>query len=573
MAPPDLTTLTWTTRAEVAAQLARYLRDTGPPPDLEAAPEPSPRVRATELLRILAVPSQRLLLRALALNHGEEVEVRRNALWALERLGFGLSGGDLQRLLSDSSLYGDGDGDEDEDQWFGAEDLLTLARRPDAQAVARRYLLTLSPKDRTQLLAETRLVTPTPLMEWMYGKWLHEDRHLLATDRGPWSANQSVISMMRERVESRAVLQEMWRASRGEERRELLDALHDDEIEWEFPGELTAAETTELAEVLALPTEALVAYWGRERLLELLDKRLLDEHTRQETQRRLRKVNGCDLQAFVRVLRVLRQWSAPDLNEWIAARALGAKLHEEVRWWLMDTLWRRNRAFAATAIIAALVAGECSLARLFVNWAARNPIESDQMMLREASRPIYSAEFQYYGLCGLARLGESGDEWLSRLDAWTRHAEPRLRIRALGVLARRGDPDARAALLVWTEGRHAVHERAEAIAVLAEVDAPGQFPLLVRALADEERPEPRSRCAPVAEEAALAIARLGAPEALTALLRSHLTTGCDYVRGAVGLYLSVIINATSGASPIIDPPTPEFGYWRLELRPRWTESS
>jgi HEAT repeat protein len=194
-------------------------------------------------------------------------------------------------------------------------------------------------------------------------------------------------------------------------------------------------------------------------------------------------------------------------------------------------------------------------------------------MFREATQPSHGAELQYHGLCGLERLGELGDEWLGRLHAWTRHPEPRLQIRALGALARRGDPDARNALLEWTEGRHAVHERAEAIAVLAEVDAPDYLPLLVKALADEERLKPDSRCAPVAEEAALALARLGSPEALTALLRSHLTTDCPYVQGAVELYLAAIVDAKPGAWPVIDPPTPEFGYWRLEVRPRWREST
>lgn len=565
MAPPDLSTLTWTTRARVAAQLARYLRDTGAASHSIQSGETSPRVRAAELFSILALPTQRAFLRALAINLEEEIEVRHHSMLALERLGFGVSGRDLKTLLSDDSLY------EDEYQWFGKEDLLTLARRPDAQAVARRYLLTLSPEDRTRLLAKTRWVTPKALKEWMYGKWLHEDRHLLATDRGPWSANQSVISMTREHVETRTVLQEMWRASRGEERRELLDVLHDDEIEWEFPGELTAAETTELAEALALPTEALVAHWGRERLLEMLDKRLLAEHTRLETQRRLRRVIDNELQAFVRVSRVLRHWPDRALDEWIAARALGAELHEEVRWWLMDVLWRRNRALATTSIIAALTARERRPARTFVDWAASDPVESDRPMLREAVRLIDDAELQYHGLCGLERLSESGDAWRERLIAWTLHPEPRLRIRALGGLARRGEPRALDTLLAYTEGQHLLPERAEAMAVLAEIDPSTHLPLFASALAREESEDEYRRCAPVAEEAALALARLATPDALTPLLRSYLTTKVQCLRIALEEYLSAIVDAGPGASP--DLHLPAMLNWQKFTRYRWTESA
>jgi len=569
MAPPDLSTLTWTTRAEVAAQLARYLRATDPPPDLAAVPEPSPRVRAAELLRILAVRSQRSLLRALALDHGEEVEVRHNALWALERLGFGLSGGDLQCLLSVRSLYGDEV--EDEDQWFGTEDLLTLARRPDAQAVARRYLLTLSPEDRTQLLAKTRLVTPAPLMEWMYGRWLHEDRHLLASDRGPQSANQWVISMTRERAESRAVLQEMWCEAEGAERRELMRALHDEETEWEFPGELSAAETAELADALALPTDALVTYWGRERLLERFDAILLAEHIRWETRCPLGTIIEHDFTPYSRMLRMLSHWLDPELDEWIVSRAVDGRLHMDARWWLLDVLWWRNRERCTSAVVSALAAGDCNVVIVPVLRAARDPVESDRAMLREMALPIHGAELQYLGLCGLERLSESGDAWRDRLIAWTLHPEPRLRIRALGGLAPRGEPRALDTLLAHTEGVRPLQERAEAIAVLAEIDAPAHIPLFAHALAREESEDEYLRCAPAAEEAALALARLATPEALTALLRSYLITEVQCLRMALEEYLPAIVDAEPGTSPVLYLP-PVLN-WQKFTRYRWTESS
>ncbi|MGV3722740.1 MAG: HEAT repeat domain-containing protein [Actinomycetota bacterium] len=564
MAPPDLSTLTWTTRAEVAAQLARYLRATGPPPDPKTAPEFSLRVRAAELLWIFAGQAQCRSLRTLALNLDEEIEVRHKALSALTHLGAGLSGHNLERLLSDGKLCGH------EDLCFGPSNLLTLARRPDAQAAARKHVLALSPDERGQLLAEASSTTPTGLFEWMYSKWLNEDRMVLARDHSSYSTNQCVIRATIERAESRSVLQEMWRDAVGDERLELLKLLDGVETVWEFPAELTAMETTELAEALALPSKALVAYWGRERLLETFDTLLLAEHERLETQQQLQEVIERNSALFSRMLRVLNDWLDPAVDEWVVARLIDTRLHGEVRWWLTYALRWRNRGHCANAVTALLETGERDPALLFVEWAARDPIEPEWPMLREAARPTHDTEIQYHGLLGLERLGESGDVWKDRLDAWTRHPEPRLQIRALGALARRGVPDALNRLIAWVEGPHPLLERAEAIAVLTELDAASFIPLFVRVLAREERPEEYSNCAPAAEEAALALARIGTSETLTVLLRCYLTTKAFYLQMALVDYMSDILAAEPGAS--MDLRLPSDRSWRTIICYRWTES-
>jgi HEAT repeat protein len=163
-----------------------------------------------------------------------------------------------------------------------------------------------------------------------------------------------------------------------------------------------------------------------------------------------------------------------------------------------------------------------------------------------------------------------GPAWEERLAVWSCHSEPRLRIRALAALARRGDPAARDALLEWAEGPYPLPERAEVISALGELDAAAFLPLLVRGLALEEQVGDRFRCAPVAEEAALALARLGTPEALTALTRAYLSAETRYLLSALEEYLTAIIDAEPGTLPDLNLPRPFT--WHSVLRTPWRGS-
>lgn len=559
-AASDLSTLTWTTREEVAAHLARFLKVTrqGPAPALN--PESSLRVRATDLLGILKAPAQQNVLRTLALDAQDETEVRRAALRGLARLAAGITDADLTHLLADESLR-----DED-DEWFGPQDLLILARQPDAQDVALRYLRGLTPEERTRILTHAYVATSTSLLDWMYARWLNEDRFQLAADRGPASANEWAIRMTLDRPESRGVLLEMWREASGAERRRLLKLLDSEETDWSLPGDLTPAENAELTEALALPVEALLKEWGRDRLFQVLERELLAEHERKLAGRRLRTVIKDEAGTFLRALRVLRNWGDPAVGEWIAERAAGSDLDEEVRSWLMMTLWDRDRVLFSQCILRALETGDQRLAR-FIRWTDFGPREADRPALRAAARAEYSSELQYYALCGLERLGEMGPAWEERLAVWSRHPEPRLRIRALAAFARRGDPAARDALLQWAEGPYPLPARAEAISALGGLDAAAFLPLLVGGLALEEQAGETLPCAPVAEEAALVLARLGTPVALTALIQSYLSAETPYLQSALEEYLTEIVDAEPGTSPDLSLPRPRN--WRSVIRPPW----
>jgi hypothetical protein len=557
----ELPSLAWTTPAGVASQLARYLLASGPAADLAAVPDPSPRVRAAELLARCATPAQRSSLRSLALDPREQVKVRRQALLALAKIGVGVSGPDFKRMLTALPQL------RDEDSGcFETVDLLVLARSQRAVAAARSYLLWLTPTERAALTATPRDAMSPALSEWMYQHWLKVDRPALAGEQGPQSPNAGVIGMTRERVESRAVLQELWRKANGAKRRELLEILYDEESAWTFPGELTPGETTELAEALFLPVDALLAVWGRARLLSELGALLAaDGRETEQKDRGRREHHPQDRHRYYRALRILRSWEDPLLDEWIAERALGARLHEDVRRELLLALWQRNRALAAGVGVALLATGEQAGPRVLLRWSAAEPQEVERTLFSAALGPDCSAELRYYGLCGLDRLGGAADQWLPAVSDWVRHPLSRMRIRTLGALARRGDLMAWDTLQVEAEGSGSVYERAEIVAMLGELDAAACQPLFQRLLAREER-DPRGLSAPVAEEAALALARLATPETLTVLLNAGLTTSIHSLWAALSEYLEAIFQAEPGTTPVLRQP---FINWRGYLPSSW----
>jgi HEAT repeat protein len=110
-------------------------------------------------------------------------------------------------------------------------------------------------------------------------------------------------------------------------------------------------------------------------------------------------------------------------------------------------------------------------------------------------------------------------------------------------LARRGD-EGQLAVLVHAASE-AVHPsvRGEAVRLLGEFDAARHFPILNTALLDDHE-TCDGHYAPAGEEAALALARLGTPEALTAMLRAYFATPNYIVWRCVGEYLRTL--ATSG---------------------------
>src|ERR1051326_6780954 len=100
--------LTWTTRAEVCAQLAEFLLQTPPAPCAADAPEAEAedtRGNAIALLSCLAGPTSIPALRRLLLDRHEARWQREHLVRALKRLKAVLPPEELKALLDDRALW------------------------------------------------------------------------------------------------------------------------------------------------------------------------------------------------------------------------------------------------------------------------------------------------------------------------------------------------------------------------------------------------------------------------------------------------------------------------------------
>lgn len=576
-----LSELAWTTREEVAAQLLAYLRETRAPEDGES-PRPiyPTRERVAELLAYVSVPrpyAKLPELLALALDAAEELPVRRQAVLALLRMDTSVSAEDLQLLLADPVLV------EEDDPCFEVSDVLRLARTPEAEEVGRTHLLTLTPEQRARVLT---VLLPDeeppghPLGEWLYAHWLAHDRHRLEEEGDTDRANSRVLYGSVDRLESRRVLQEFWRRRSGKARVELLEILCREDRIWTFPDPPAPAEFEELVQALALPTAVLVEHLGHRELVDHLQrgfaeaeqahmalesllrssapteqKRLaLDEQRRAQsnTDHHRETRANCHLRALL-------------TDAELASYVLREGLFGDHRWWMMEALWKRNRGLAAVTLVATLRAGDRDLARLFIRWTADAPQPGDEELLRTALHAEQSQEFRYYGIVGLDRLPGAAQGWVAVLPKLARdeHHDIRLRLRAWGVLARRGDAEAFAVLAAHAREAEDVRVRAESLSIAAEVAPVAAWPLLEEAIrcTGPEYDLAEGRFSPIVEDAALALARQGTPEACTLLLRANLRAR---TRGAICVVdesFAALVAELEGTAP---PPPFLYSYWRRD---------
>jgi hypothetical protein len=106
--------------------------------------------------------------------------------------------------------------------------------------------------------------------------------------------------------------------------------------------------------------------------------------------------------------------------------------------------------------------------------------------------------------------------------------------------------------------------RAEAMRVLGEIDAKAHFKLLRHTLLDDHQED--SMYFPAAEEAGLALAHLGTPEAMSALIRAYVVAPGS-LWSSLATYLDTIARRLEGHDEPIQPY--EFGWrrrrpWRRE---------
>lgn len=536
----DLKSLRWTTRREVCGQLCQALLAETSATDRLAAEECAERSQrredAARLLALIADGACVPALRHLLLDGRETTWTRSQAGGALVRLGAQLRAEDLP-VCCDLSFFGS---------------LLPLFHTDEAWPAVQEMLAGWTPLDRTQLLgkigSDLDEVAP-PIADWIYRGWLDADRHLVedalevhgvvfrGAARKTEPLNAWIAWQTSDRPESQTLLLEYWRGAEGEWRAELRDRL------WDCDDGVPAAcltgnleELQELAEALRLTNVDLVAHLGAESLMARAQ-------TKFRAISRRRHADPSDWGAihdepeFNRMAHLMAGWPEPDRAERLRSLFCCPDIETEVRWWICHHLWDEQRAetlFLAQA--AAKQTGDRELAERVLRWVAEAPVPADRDFLRWGAWHEERTRLPYYALQALEALGESGSAWRARLEALSRSEDPFLRLQAAGALVGHGDEGRLPEIVYAAMTDQDACVRGEAIRVLGMLRREEHGSLFEQAL---WAPEPRyvpDRPAeerekteeaweeppfiPAAEEAALALARLGSPAALTALVQA-----------------------------------------------------
>lgn len=540
----------WTTRADVCQQLLRIALQAVPqggwwPGFLESAPE-----RAADLLLQFADRSCWEIAAQLA----PLVRVASHIGWKVRSLLLKpeLTADDLSKLQSDLRLPGG--------EFAGHSVPAILARfRSDEQwRMARSFLEELEPKGRASVLLSCFLNRRSPpltpeLVDWLYGQWLHHDRASLEdASIASMPLNFLITMATRRRLESRALLIESWPHLTREQRQQLIDRLslfhfnlasedgpsEKERREWSQEAEedeellseclATAPDLrSEMVARLALPLPHLLRQVGQEELLRLIEVKIWAySHARQAGQ-----YGTAESEGLWEGLRLLEVLPIDGVDARIGLLCLRPELEEWTRDELRDIFWkrqwRRARAEALSMALAAASQGNeiwagAAIRRLhdLIVEEDRGPRPEDRAFLLWASRQRWGM-FRYVAVASLERLGEDGAEWRERLMVLARDRKPAVRVLAWEALVRRGYESYLSRIIRTATRARDVQLRAEALRALGELDARRHFAVLRRALLTDHAEIEYRR--PAAEEAALALMRLGTPEALTTLVQAALS--------------------------------------------------
>jgi hypothetical protein len=562
--------LRWSSRTDVCDQLLRYLQSTSPAPlcDADNRPnEPALLRRRAALLLVVLVDrtAHRAVLRQLLLNPAEDPDVRRAALRKLSlwvRQGLQRASGNPEPVLSvdqTAQLLTDPATAGAPPDRFSVLSILALCPVNEALRVAVAFLEQLSPAERARLLQgrtdpslcrEDCHLKSHPavdaVFDWLYDRWLMSDRWLLEGPEGLWGAeNIDVVLWTQERPESRAVLTHYWRrlddearstegpqsaverllqelASRNRPRgkpplvqgwRERL--LSNLRLWPQFRALCVAdfpAARARLAEALALPLPQLLDHLGPDRFLQLLEQKI-------------RRAGRGPLPAAMGDPRppiwLLSELPEADLEDWSCSLLACSEVEAGAKLSLFYYLFERHRNRAVSlALQAARASGETCYADWTVTRIARSPEATDRELLLWGSWRSGQPRVIHAAIQGLEALGEDSDWWRRWLELLTQHQHPLVRLQALAALVRRGDRNRLTEIASAAITAPEVAARGNALWHLVELDPHGHLPLFRRVLFED-----RGNCsdgAPPYQVAAFALARIGTPEALTALVRRYL---------------------------------------------------
>ena len=513
-------TLSWSSRAGIRAQL-RAVLDALPLESFET------RGRALRLLRLFGSEEDLPLVRALLLDAREHLSVRA---WALEvsiRLGLRLPAPEFSALLRESAPPAT---PEAPASGLDPHRCLQLVHGEEELAPAAAFLLQWTPWERTSLLLGRHPggALPAPVVTWLYTRWRQEDEAALAREPGGPERNLRIAAATWTRPESWARL--------GQETRSLPPEALTQWLAEAVPGEalhhLWREDSEALhraAEALVLPLPSLLACLGAEGLCHRLEQVLRAQS------RSLRVAYGLvpPPEGYPRALEVLGAW--PGARAVLLRHLCDFDVAPEVRLELLQRLWRSDRTTARRWALAAL------------SWPDNLPLV--RAVLREAAgsahpedRPLFLAVLsgtdeaaRGFALEGLLALGETGPEWCERLESLSYAPHPGVRVRAMAGLLRQGRAEAGAWLERMADAADEPWVRAEALRWLGETDARAWAPLLVRGLVDDTW---EKRLWARTDEAAWALFQWGSPEALGALLTTHLMGGLADIEGYLEVHLA-----------------------------------
>jgi hypothetical protein len=528
--------LRWTTRADVCARLIELLISSTPTSSSPSDPlshETNQRRCVASLLATIADETCATALREILLNPCEDRYVRLSAAKALARLRIALLPCELKLLLEDRHL------------WDGCfRRVLALCRTEEAQRIARDHLAGWPAADRAALLSE--LVGPTSdvapeLGEWLYVCWLREDRHSPESDNGEFASPRNVVIARRtdERPESQALLIEFWRQAEGDERRRRHAELSDDE------GELTAAvahnpqEMRELAEAFVLCYESLAAYFGSDQVL--LDQ--IEASIRKASQRLHASPDddaGVSEAETERAWRLLRKLREVDVRSRIASLLACPDLHPRLSKDLFFVFYGLDRCCAeALARKLAETTGKSSFAGLVLLLMGRKALRTQPDFLLWAGRQP-DRTLRYRAVERVDAAGGRLGEWHSWLEERSRDEDPFVRLRATAALLRRGMRSRLPEIVRAATGAQEVLVRGEAIRLLGLFDPEPHVALFRRALL-KDREKFQHSSMPAADAAVLALAHLGTPAALTALLQGYFVPWGEEIPYTIEHYLEILL--------------------------------
>jgi HEAT repeat protein len=535
----------WTSRAAVCAQLIEFLNDTPPSPPLEDQPLPltaPDRMAAVDLLARLADDTAIPGLRRILLNRNEERWVRIFALRGLSRFEEVLSLPELVELLIDRRFW---HGSRSEEP-FVLSELLEFFRSPEARQVARAFVESWTAAERTRLLAsilDRQFEDTNPdLLNDFYGQWLSVDRSLLEGAAGQdWLLNLDVVTKTKDRPESRALLLRYWREGDEEQRHALLtDWWENDELIAEAAKGVDGDEH-QLATALRLPESALWEQLGPDQLVLLIEEKI------RTANRVLRADQHYMIESWwdeaSRAFQLLLDWPSAEMNERITSMLCCPDLDQRLRGDLLHLLRKRDPRRAAAVMRLAMT--DSSFIPLFRRILTQTPphtLSEDRDLLRWGVKQEIDAVVRYHAVYALETLGEDTPDWRQRLNALTWDADPYLALHAAAALVRRGHGSLLPRIEEGARNAEHVCVRAEAVRILGELDAERFLPFLHRSLLEDH--EACGLCPydyPVFEEAAPALARVGTPQALTALIQSYLIAPGLGGRGPLHNYLSWLL--------------------------------